>query len=62
MTPLQAIRKHCLDCSGGSYSEVKLCVINDCRLYPYRMGHNPARQGKGGRVKSKKKAIQGVGN
>lgn len=44
MPPLKAIRLKCVDCSGGSRSEVALCVIPDCPLYPYRMGRNPFRQ------------------
>jgi len=34
----KAIRKHCLECSGGSRKEVKLCLCNECPLYPFRMG------------------------
>ena len=45
-TPIKAIRAKCLDCSGGSAQEVRLCVIPECPLYPYRMGKNPNRQGK----------------
>jgi hypothetical protein len=26
MTPMQAIRAHCIDCAGGSASEVAKCV------------------------------------
>ena len=40
-TPLKAIRLKCLDCSCNSIKEVKLCVIPDCALYPYRFGKNP---------------------
>jgi hypothetical protein len=47
MTPLRAIRAKCIDCSGGSKPEVKHCPITDCPLWPYRMGKNPARAGKG---------------
>lgn len=47
MTPLKAIRKKCLDCSGYSAKEVRECVIPDCSLYPYRMGRNPATKGQG---------------
>jgi len=47
MTPLKAIRKKCLDCSGYSKKEVRECPIIDCPLYPYRMGKNPARKGMG---------------
>jgi hypothetical protein len=47
LTPLNAIRTKCLDCSGEVKKEVEICVIPDCPLYPYRMGHNPKRKGIG---------------
>ena len=47
LTPLRAIRANCLECSGDNQAEVRLCVIPTCPLYPYRMGHNPARAGQG---------------
>jgi len=42
--PLKALRAKCLDCSGGSRSEVKHCPVTDCPLYPFRLGKNPFRQ------------------
>ena len=48
LTPIKAIRAKCLDCMCGQATEVRLCPITDCSLYPYRMGHNPSRKGKGG--------------
>jgi len=33
---LSAIRRKCLDCSGGMRNEVKGCKIRDCPLHPYR--------------------------
>ena len=33
---LSAIRRKCLDCSGGVRNEVKGCKIRDCPLYQYR--------------------------
>ena len=33
---LSAIRKKCMDCSGGMRNEVRDCRIKDCPLYPYR--------------------------
>jgi hypothetical protein len=47
LTPIKAIRQHCIECSGDSTKEVKICELADCPLYPYRMGHNPARKGMG---------------
>ena len=37
-TPKDAIRKHCLECCGGQANEVKLCHLNGCALYPFRLG------------------------
>lgn len=41
LTPIKAIRAHCLDCMCGQVNEVKLCPSKDCSLYPYRLGKNP---------------------
>lgn len=43
LTPIKSIRAHCLDCCGGSPQEVRLCPVENCPLYPYRMGHRPQR-------------------
>ncbi len=40
-TPLKSIRAKCIDCSGGSLKEVRLCPVTDCPIFPYRMGKNP---------------------
>lgn len=40
-SPLKAIRANCLQCVGGSSSEVKLCTSKTCYLYPFRFGKNP---------------------
>ncbi len=40
-TPLSAIRRKCLECSGGSSNEVSLCQVEDCSLYSRRFGRNP---------------------
>lgn len=42
--PVKAIREYCLQCSGGSSNEVKLCQIGTCPLYAFRFGKNPYRQ------------------
>jgi hypothetical protein len=34
----KAIRWKCVDCSAGSYSEVRNCTFTDCPLHPYRSG------------------------
>lgn len=41
LTPIKAIRKKCLDCSGGQYSEVRNCLDTECSLYTYRLGKRP---------------------
>ena len=41
LTPMKAIRDKCIDCSGGSKHEVKLCVCTDCPLWPFRLGRHP---------------------
>jgi hypothetical protein len=41
LTPVQAIRLKCLDCSGGQRAEVRLCPMTDCPLYVFRMRCNP---------------------
>jgi hypothetical protein len=40
-TPVNAIRKKCIDCCNGQYEEIRNCTIINCALYPYRMGHRP---------------------
>lgn len=47
LSPLKAIRKHCLECSSGNSNEVKNCIITDCPLYQFRLGKNPNRKGIG---------------
>ena len=40
-TPIKAIRAKCLDCTCGQVVEVRECLIRDCPLWEYRMGHRP---------------------
>ncbi len=47
LTPLKAIKKHCMECSGYEKKQVRECVIKDCVLYEYRLGKNPRRSGIG---------------
>ena len=44
LSPIKAIRANCIECSCGSKDEVKLCPIQTCPLYPYRLGKNPNRK------------------
>lgn len=41
LTPIQAIRKKCLECCCNSYKSIAKCLLIDCPLYPYRMGMRP---------------------
>ena len=41
MSPMQAIRRKCLDCSGQQMMEVKLCGVVACPLWPFRAGKHP---------------------
>jgi hypothetical protein len=43
-TPLKAIKRRCLDCSGYSKAEVRNCHHVTCALYPFRQGQNPNRR------------------
>lgn len=52
LTPIKSIRAKCIDCCANQPQEVRLCPCTDCPLYPYRMGHNPNRAGKGGNAAS----------
>lgn len=45
LSPLKAIKKYCLECSGYEKKQVRECVIKDCVLYEYRSGKNPNRKG-----------------
>ncbi len=64
LTPVRSIRKYCVECSGGSVYEVARCEMDDCPLYPYRMGKNPNRKHGGPAPKSafKKKNAGAVDN
>lgn len=44
MSPLQALRAHCLDCVAYQEKEVALCPAVRCPSWPFRMGANPWRK------------------
>lgn len=44
LTPIQAIRKKCLECSNGQYNEIRGCLIKTCPLYSFRVGENPVKK------------------
>jgi hypothetical protein len=41
ISPVEAIRRKCLDCSGQQPAEVKLCETVTCPLWPFRAGRHP---------------------
>ena len=41
LTPIKAIRYHCLECVGFKYTEVDGCTSPNCALFPYRFGKRP---------------------
>lgn len=41
-SPLKAIRAYCVNCKGKLKS--LSCDNEDCKLYPFRDGHNPYTQ------------------
>jgi hypothetical protein len=40
---VKTIRKHCLECTGGSRKLVAQCIDFDCPVYIFRFGRNPNR-------------------
>ena len=48
LTPLQAIRANCIECSGNSSRDADTCHLTSCKLHYYRFGTNPNRKGIGG--------------
>ena len=55
LTPVKAIRAKCLDCTCNQPVEVRLCTVEKCPLYPYRMGHRPQKD------ESKSEADKSIG-
>lgn len=44
---IKIMRRFCLQCMGGSLVFVRDCETEDCFIYQYRLGKNPARAGIG---------------
>ena len=38
---MQAIHRHCLECSAFSLSEIRKCTVIDCACWPERFGMKP---------------------
>ena len=41
MPASKAIKAHCVECSGGSAQEAKMCTAVGCNLWPLRFGVSP---------------------
>jgi len=50
VSPLEAIRAFCVECSGGSPQEARLCQAISCQLWPFRSGGHPWHGAKGRRA------------
>jgi len=48
LTPMKAIRKHCIQCMGGNFKDVRGCTDFQCNLFFYRFGRFPKRYELGG--------------
>ena len=44
LTPRKAIRAKCLECSNGSFLEVRECPIKSCPLWALRSGKRPPKE------------------
>ncbi len=62
---LQTIRKHCLECCGGSYQEVENCTsgptaapYSQCALWAFRLGKDPDGPSEARREAGKKLALR----
>lgn len=44
LTPIQAIREKCKDCTCDQHREIRECPITTCALWPYRMGKRPTKE------------------
>ncbi len=59
LTTLRAVRLKCLDCVCGSPKRVTLCQTEDCSLWPFRLGKDPSRAGRGNIANLKPGKAQG---
>ena len=39
----KAVKNKCLECSGHSPTEVTLCAVSTCPLWPFRTGNNTSK-------------------
>jgi hypothetical protein len=44
LTPLRAIKEHCLECVGWQVKEVQQCTGSKCWLYPFRFGRDKSKK------------------
>ena len=41
----EAIKEKCLECCWGNKDEIRLCCLDECPLYPYRLEHLSSDEG-----------------
>lgn len=44
LTPMQAIRRKCLECCNGQKREIKECTVKTCPLYEFRISERHHRK------------------
>ena len=49
LSPIKAIRRHCLECMCFQQTEVPRCAAINCALYPFRVSGASIEQSKNGR-------------
>lgn len=42
LTPIKAIRAHCVECSGSVFKCALWCPVTNCALWQYRLGSRPS--------------------
>lgn len=52
LTPLRAVRLHCLSCTNGDVTYVRKCSSSSCDVHPIRFGRND------GKIRSVLRAIR----
>jgi len=57
MTELEAIRRNCLVCAGGSRNEVKFCPHKACFLWQFRFGLEPTKADKKAHILADQKRV-----
>ena len=60
LSPLNAIKAHCHECTGYNKAETKNCTSKDCYLYPYRLGKMPQMKRRGNSHQLQQARLQNI--